>query len=216
MKSRTYDTFLFDWDGTIVQSLDLWLKVFEDNLSKRGLNISADTIKKEVFGSWEYVHKLGIVDVGEFMESCLFDVNRQLKQIFFYPHIIETIQKIKKFNKEMAIVTSAKKTYVYKIAEILEFDIDSMFDVVIGMDEVIRHKPDPEPLYKALELINAEDTNILMIGDSASDIGAAHNANVDSVAIFHPLNQSFYNKAYYDKLQPTYLFNNPKQLLSLI
>jgi phosphoglycolate phosphatase-like HAD superfamily hydrolase len=57
-------------------------------------------------------------------------------------------------------------------------DIYNLFDIVVCPEQVTNLKPHPEELFYALKSINAnrgtniKNTNVLMVGDSATDIQA--------------------------------------------
>jgi phosphoglycolate phosphatase len=50
--------------------------------------------------------------------------------------------------------------------------------VVVGADDVQRHKPHPDPLLLALERLSVKADTALMVGDTDADIGAAHAAGM--------------------------------------
>ena len=57
------------------------------------------------------------------------------------------------------------------------------FDHIIGGDLVKKSKPDPESLYKALELLNIDPSEAVFVGDSEYDIEAGKRAKVFTVGI---------------------------------
>ena len=61
--------------------------------------------------------------------------------------------------------------------------IGDSFDVVVGSDDTQRHKPDPEPVLKALELLEADAADAAYVGDSPFDVAAARGAGVFAVAV---------------------------------
>ena len=55
-------------------------------------------------------------------------------------------------------------------------------DAVVGLDSCQRHKPDPEPVRLALDLLGYEPHEALFLGDSPHDIAAGNAAGVVTVA----------------------------------
>ena len=54
-----------------------------------------------------------------------------------------------------------------------------MFDVIIGNDDTKKHKPDAEPILKAMEILHLTDkSKICYVGDALDDKKAAKNAGV--------------------------------------
>ncbi|HEU4628381.1 MAG TPA: HAD-IA family hydrolase [Gemmatimonadaceae bacterium] len=80
----------------------------------------------------------------------------------------------------MAVVTS-KATAIARRG--LAFTgIERFFPVVIGADETMRHKPDPEPVRLALDRLGYAPSDALFVGDSTHDVLAGRAAGVRTVA----------------------------------
>ena len=56
----------------------------------------------------------------------------------------------------------------------------SLFSVVVGFEDVARHKPDPEGVELALGRLGVLPKEALLVGDSAADIEAARAAGCPS------------------------------------
>lgn len=81
----------------------------------------------------------------------------------------------------MAVVTS--KVSYGAIDELSDTGLLQYFAAVIGYDDTEHHKPDPQPIYTALERILVDDpTDVVFVGDSPADMFAARNAGCASVA----------------------------------
>jgi pyrophosphatase PpaX len=81
----------------------------------------------------------------------------------------------------MAIVTS--KVSWGAIEELEMAGLLGHFAAVVGVDDVDRHKPDPEPIYAAMQRLIVDDPGeVVMIGDSPADMFAARNAGCRSIA----------------------------------
>jgi pyrophosphatase PpaX len=61
--------------------------------------------------------------------------------------------------------------------------MDKYFQVVISADDVTKHKPDKEPLIKAISELNSTPENTLYVGDSKFDMECAINAGVSPVLV---------------------------------
>ena len=81
----------------------------------------------------------------------------------------------------MAVVTS--KIAYGAMEELTRWDLLQYFQVLVGCDDTDAHKPDPAPIYAALDRLLIEPSaSVVFIGDSPADIWAARNAGVTSVA----------------------------------
>ncbi len=66
-----------------------------------------------------------------------------------------------------------------------------MFDVIISAGDTDKHKPDPTPLFIAIERLDSKIENTIFVGDSDKDTGAAHNANIP-LFLFTPQEHNLY------------------------
>jgi pyrophosphatase PpaX len=62
--------------------------------------------------------------------------------------------------------------------------IDRLFDATVCADETERHKPDPEPLVRCMELLTVTDfTRAVYVGDAPYDLQAAQAAGMAAVGV---------------------------------
>jgi pyrophosphatase PpaX len=81
----------------------------------------------------------------------------------------------------MGVVTS--KISYGAIEELTTAGLLGFFHSVVGCDDTDNHKPDPEPVFAALDRMMVDRyEQVLFVGDSPADIWAARNAGVKSVA----------------------------------
>lgn len=72
----------------------------------------------------------------------------------------------------------------FRIEEILGRDgLLDRFDVLVGGEDVERHKPHPEGLFKALESVACAPASVLYVGDSLADAEVAQRAAVPFAAV---------------------------------
>ncbi|MCZ6892159.1 MAG: HAD-IA family hydrolase, partial [Chloroflexi bacterium] len=61
-------------------------------------------------------------------------------------------------------------------AELLELGIADLFSAIVGLEDVTRFKPDPEPVEVALRRLSVAPQEAVMVGDSPADIEAGRAA----------------------------------------
>lgn len=59
------------------------------------------------------------------------------------------------------------------------------FDVIVGAEDVVRHKPAPDALLRAMSLLRVEPREVLYAGDSLVDAEASRRAGVSFCAVLH-------------------------------
>jgi pyrophosphatase PpaX len=98
-----------------------------------------------------------------------------------YPGVFEMILELHEKSFQLGAVTSKKTLFARRGLE--HFGLDPFFQVVVGEDEVQRHKPEPDPILFALVPLGVEPDEALMVGDAPFDILSAQAAQVRSAAV---------------------------------
>lgn len=79
----------------------------------------------------------------------------------------------------LAVCTNKRHTNA--VAILAHFDLLQFFSHVVGSDSAARAKPDPAPLILALELLQADPAEALLVGDSHVDAACAQRSGVGFV-----------------------------------
>ena len=95
-----------------------------------------------------------------------------------------------------------------------KFAIEAFFDCIITADDVTKHKPDPQPVFRALESLGSAAGSALMLGDTRQDILAAKNAGVASVLV--EWSMALPKETAVGELEPSYFLGSPRELINLI
>jgi pyrophosphatase PpaX len=90
--------------------------------------------------------------------------------------------------------------------------LETMMDVLVCADEVENPKPHPEPVEKAVRLLDADPRATVYVGDSVHDMLAGRAARVrTAAALWGPFGRSHLEGA-----QPDYWLERPLELLALV
>ena len=178
---------LYDLDGTIIDSTDAIVDTFYYTFEKIGFNYngSKEQIIKQIGYPLEIMYKnLGIedsiIDDIVLMYKLQYRTISKAQTSLLYG-AIQSLEFASK-NAILAIVTT--KTTKYTIPLLEHLDIIKYFKVIVGRQEVTNPKPHPEPIFKAMELLNIDNSyDIWMIGDTKLDLIAAKEAGVKSVGV---------------------------------
>lgn len=183
-----YDVFLFDFDGTLFDTLESSIYVFEEAYKNIGVNINKEDILgytrepipvsyKRVLGSLDGYDKF-IADIDRLVFS-----QKVVDMAEIYPDTAEILNYLKQHNKVVGIVTSNAKLHVLDVLK--RFGLEDEFDIIVGNREASTPKPSPLPILKALELLNyrGDKKRVAYIGDSINDVLAAKNAEVAPILL---------------------------------
>ena len=180
-------TILFDLDGTLIQSPKIILEAFRQTFAIHLKDVQLDDSELSNFLGqtlWQtfkaYTKDSVLIDklVNEYRKVSNAMIEEGLEA---YPNAKETIKYLKSKGCKIGIVTSKLNdvaSYHLKLTDLFE-DID----LLIGFDDCQNHKPHPDPLLKAIELLKSTKEDTIYIGDHENDIKAAKNAGIVSCAV---------------------------------
>jgi pyrophosphatase PpaX len=126
-----------------------------------------------------------------------------------YEGVVEEVVKLKRKGKQLGLVTSKLKDGAMKGLRLA--GLDQAFEIVIGAGEVTNPKPHPEPVLKALDLLDAAPERTVFIGDSRHDLECGRAAGVKTAAVLW----GPFNRSHLEDLAPDYWLEKPHDLTQL-
>ncbi|MBU1141398.1 MAG: HAD-IA family hydrolase [Firmicutes bacterium] len=180
-------TILFDLDGTLIQTTEIILDTFVLTFEKFFPSIQlSDTELTNMLGNTLYTTFEVYTDSKEQVEKMVEyyrEVSNQKikKGLKAYPGAVETMIYLKKKGCTIGVVTSKMRhvaTYHLELTGLSQY-----IDGLIGYEDSILHKPDPAPILKALEVLNAKPQTTVYVGDHENDMIAAKKAGISSCAV---------------------------------
>lgn len=175
---------LFDLDGTLIDSTEAILESFGVAFKTYGKKIPKDDdIKSQIGYPLDIMFtNLGVPSayVDDYVHSYKMHYRKIscLKTVLL-PDAREAIEIARNY-ATLGVVTTKTAKYSKELLEF--FGVMEYFDVLIGRENVENPKPDPEPIFKALEKLE-KDNDCWMIGDTPMDIESASRAGISSVAV---------------------------------
>jgi pyrophosphatase PpaX len=179
-----YPTVLFDLDGTLVDSGTIILASFK-HAAKTVLerDVEEEQIAALVGGSnlHDQMAALDPTRVDELVRVYR-EHNRPLHdKLQAFEGVEELMETLSAEGRRLGVVTAKGRQTVDLAFAVLS--LEQYFDAVVTADMTEKHKPDPEPVLKALELLGSEPSEAAFVGDSPYDIGAGKAAGVFTVAV---------------------------------
>jgi len=164
---------LFDFDGTLMPSLPLWLKAYQATLHNFGIDIpDDDVLRRCLFRDWEHVAAEFNVFTAEQLQAQLaIGLKQAFAEAALFPLAEDVLKHCREHGLRVALVTSSPRALVVDV--IGRLLIHELFDYVVCGDDVKNYKPHPEPVLAALASFNLDPHEAIMIGDSHVDILAA-------------------------------------------
>lgn len=197
---KTYDAYLFDWDGTLAQTLPIWVATIQEGYARYGVTATAEEIGP-LLGDWHATSQpIPSAERTHFREWAESTANAQLAKPPLYEDALALLQTLKAANKKLALITTTKREAIDVVLS--HHELIPIFDLVITGDEVSAHKPDPEGILFALKTFGIEKTRAVMLGDSDKDLGAAQNAGIDSILFYPESHKLVHDRTFLESFNP--------------
>lgn len=173
---------LFDLDGVLIDSFDVWAAVLEDCRAARGLPpLGIERIR----ASWGQGMD---ADVGEFFPGASIPAlsseytagfRRHMHRVRVIAGVPEAVAALRRAAVRLAVVTNSPADVAAAILE--HAGLTRVFETVAGGDEVRISKPHPELLHLALHRLGACREQAVLVGDTVVDLAAARAAGIPAI-----------------------------------
>ncbi|HZM64342.1 MAG TPA: HAD family hydrolase [Candidatus Saccharimonadales bacterium] len=206
---KHYEAYLFDWDGTLAQSHDMWLSIMHRQLRRHNITVSDGQIVKQLFGRYEEgLREFGFseVEIKALTKELQTIAKQQFPLVDLFPGAQDVLNTLRQQGKKVALVTASYRDVINVAVgnhKLLDF-----FDIIITGDEMKAQKPDPSGLLLVLEKLKIAPSRAIMIGDSPKDLLAGNNAGTDTLLFYPPEHESQHPLSELQSCKPTYTIHS--------
>ena len=183
-----YDTYIFDLDGTLLDSLtDLAISC---NYALRVNNMPERSLDEVRHFVGNGVKKLMERAIPDGLQNPAFEKTyNDFRQHYLvhnldntkpYPGVISLLQRLHSEGKNIAVVSN--KFYA-ATQNLVKHFFGEYVTVAIGERENIRKKPAPDTVIEALRQLGASASGAVYIGDSDVDVMTAHNSGMPCISV---------------------------------
>lgn len=178
-------TFLFDLDGTLIDSIELIMSSFRHTMLTHRGAVPPDGDWRAGFGRplrpqlARYARDADEVTrmAATYRAHNLEHHDRLVRP---YAGIRPALAALAARGARLGIVTSKNRAAAER--GLRHCGLDGFFDVLVTSDDVTEHKPHPAPVLAALARLEARPAETVFIGDSPHDCQAGRAAGVSTAA----------------------------------
>ena len=185
-----YDFWLFDLDGTLVDAEWSYTRtVFDrvgDRLGREFTDREAEVIWHGLGGSRDGKLREWGIDPDRFWTAFhdIEDPAARAAATYLHDDAAGLVSELSAAGVPVGVVTHCQEFLAEPVVDRL--DIGGWFDAFVSCTPDLGWKPDPRPVYHTIERLGrdpAEPGRGVLVGDGASDIGAAWNAGLDGIHV---------------------------------
>jgi HAD superfamily hydrolase (TIGR01509 family) len=182
---------IFDLDGTLIESVHAHYlkhkrigKVLGFDLDEKYFHESANGMDAKDF--YPKLLKHYGLDVEKNLSKALklhhkFTDEEFFKHIKIYPHVKNTLKKLKREGMKIALATSSPQDMA--LTALKKFEIEKYFDVITDGDEVKHTKPNPAIFLLARKELGVKKSECLIVEDAPKGVMAAKRAGIDCICL---------------------------------
>jgi pyrophosphatase PpaX len=207
-------TFLFDLDGTLIDSIELILRSYRHTLrAHRGVE-PPDDVWMQGLGTPLWVQFRSWTDDPAEIDAMVatyraYNLEHHDAMVRPYDGVVAAVRDLRRNGKTLGLVTSKMRSGALRGLRVA--GLEDAFAVIVGSDEVTHPKPHAEPVLRALERLGMPAAGAVFIGDSPHDIACGRAAGVKTAAVLW----GPFDRAQLADQDPDYWLERPADLASL-
>ena len=207
-------TFLFDLDGTLIDSVELILRSYRHTLRTHRGMVPPDELWLKGLGTPIRVQLRQWTEDPAEIEAMaatysVYNLEHHDDLVRPYSGIVSAVRGLKEHGKRLGLVTSKVRSGAMRGLKVA--GLEPAFDVIVGADDVRHPKPHPEPVLAALDRLGAQPGEAVFIGDSRHDLECGRAAGVQTAAaLWGP-----FDRSHLADLEPDYWLEHPGDIAKL-
>jgi len=188
------DAVIFDMDGTLIDSIDIYFEIVEIALKRLEL---PQVSRKKILDAaetgdfnWDLILPDEVKNKKDEIIAAAWEVINEIAPQMFAENIelirgADTIlQNISASIPKIGLVTSTQRQYLKnKMQPLKSAGVDKLFEVIITSDDVANRKPDPDPLIECAKRLDVNPGKCVYVGDTRTDMQAGKAAGMRTVGV---------------------------------
>ena len=180
---------IFDVDGTLIDSVDLHARAWQDAFRDFGHDVAFDEIRGQIGKGGDqlmpvFLDPAELDRKGEDLESHRGRIlkERYLPQVVAFPKVRDLFERLRADGKRIVLASSAKGDELEKYKQLAR--IEDLIDGETSSDDAEKSKPHPDIFQAALKRLgDIRPEDAVVVGDTPYDAEAAGKAGLRTVGL---------------------------------
>ena len=181
-------TYIFDFDGTLVDSMPVFAGAMREMFAKNRLPIGEDFVKTITplgyGGTAEYAKSLGMQDSKE---AFIAEATKAMFHAYHHTipakeHVKEKLLQLKEDGHSLNVLTASPHAVLD--ACLKRVGLYDLFDNIWSCDDFCRTKAEPEIYIEAAEKLGADIKDCIFADDNIGAVSTAKQAGMYTVGVF--------------------------------
>lgn len=185
------DLYIFDLDGTLIDSNGLWMEVDVEFLARRGLAPTAEyetVVARSIFPvaaayTKEY-YRLSDSPADIMAEWEALAAVHYRETVALKPGARALLEQYRAYHQTMALFTACRPALCRMVLE--RFALTHYFSHVVYAEEIGLEKHDPACFVRLGQLLGVPPEQCVLLDDSPSNCATARRAGMTTVGVFDP------------------------------
>lgn len=175
---------IWDFNGTILDDLDLCINLLNDMLNKQNKKSISKETYLDIFGFpiYDYYLKAGLSFEQQSFDSMSVDFIKQYQPLSFkqnlHEGVVETLERLNQMGIVNIILSASETKNLFEQTDY--FDITKYFKHIVGTDNV-KGLGKIDAGIRLIEALNIDKKTVLYIGDTIHDLEVAEALDVNLV-----------------------------------
>ncbi|OYN87890.1 HAD family hydrolase [Parenemella sanctibonifatiensis] len=178
-------TILFDFDGTLANTVPLILASYRHTIDTVGLPPADEATIRSWIGRTlpdmftELAGPDRVAELTEIYSTWQHDNAEQ--HLLPYAGMRQLVTDLIEAGAKVGIATSRRRGSAQRLKELL--GLDEWLPLLVGLEDSTEHKPAAEPLLLAAERLGSEPGDCVYVGDALVDLRAAQAAGMVGIGV---------------------------------
>ena len=180
---------IFDIDGTLVDSVDLHARAWQETFRKYGREVEFEQVRHQIGKGGDqlmpvFFSEEELARFGKEMEKFRGDLFKRdyLPRVRAFPQVRELFERVQRDGLRIALASSAKEDELKTYKEVAR--ITDLVEEETSADDAEKSKPHPDIFEAALAALgDIEAHEAIVIGDTPYDAEAAGKINLRTICV---------------------------------